>query len=141
MNSEADTTSRRIVFFDGVCLLCEGSVQFLLERDGERRLQFATLQGETARALLGEESAQALESMVYLVEDAAGARRYERSDAVLRILRDLGGIWRVIGWLRIVPRPLRDAVYRRIAANRYRWFGKKDECRAPATDERERFLP
>ena len=141
MTQNADSVSRRIVFFDGVCLLCERSVRFLLDRDGERRLCFATLQGETARALLGEETASALDSLVYVVEDEEGIHRYERSHAALRILRDLGGIWRMVAWLRIVPRPLRDAVYRVIAANRYQWFGKKDECGVPAADESDRFLP
>ena len=141
VNTIPDPSVRRIVFFDGVCLLCERSVQFLLDRDRARRLCFATLQGETALGLLGEETVAALDSIVYVVEDDTGVHRYEQSDAALRILRDLGGGWRVVSWLRIVPRPLRDAVYRTIARNRYRWFGKKAECRVPSPEERHRFFP
>ena len=74
-----------------------------------------------------------------LLRDRDGLHR--KSDAVLRILVGLGGPWRLLGLLRLVPRPLRDIAYDFIARNRYRWFGKRDTCRMPTPEERERFLP
>jgi predicted DCC family thiol-disulfide oxidoreductase YuxK len=131
-------TSRPIVFFDGVCGLCNGSVDWLLERDHRAVLRFAPIQGETAARMLGAPGDDpAGWSMVLL--DRTG--RYERSDAAIRIARHLGGRWRWAGLLFIVPRGLRDAVYRWIARNRYRFFGRREACRVPTPAERDRFLP
>lgn len=127
-----------VVFFDGVCGLCNGTVDWLLARDRRARLRFAPLQGETARRLLGELPEDALE-WTFLLRDGAGT--HERSDAVLGALQHVGGPWSLIRVLRLVPRALRDAVYRFVARRRYRWFGRRDACRLPSTAERERFLP
>lgn len=127
-----------IVLFDGVCNLCNGSVQFLIKRDRQARLRFASLQSDTGQKLqadLGMDP-QALDSVV-LVE---GDRWYKESDAALRIARNLPGPWKLLAAFRIVPRPLRDAVYRLIARNRYRWFGKAETCWLPTPELRSRFL-
>ncbi len=128
-----------IVFFDGVCAMCNGLVNFLLKADREQRLLFAPLQGTTAQQRLPPLSDTSAEwSMIYL--DAAGTR--DKSDAALAVGRQLGGIWSLLSMLaRIVPRFIRNAIYRFIARNRYSWFGKKDACRIPTAAERERFLP
>ncbi|MEO8588856.1 MAG: DCC1-like thiol-disulfide oxidoreductase family protein [Flavobacteriales bacterium] len=127
----------RIVFFDGLCGLCNRAVDRLVRIDKKRTLRFAPLQGGTARALLPQGMADALESVVYL----ADGKVLGGADAAIRIMTDLGGWRKVYGGLWVVPRPLRDAVYRWIARNRYRWFGKRETCRLPTPDERERFLP
>ena len=66
---------------------------------------------------------------------------FVRSGAVLEALRDVGGFWRVVSWLRVIPRPVRDRVYDFIAAHRYRWFGKYEACRLPTPQDREQLLP
>lgn len=127
-----------IVLFDGVCNLCNGSVQFLLKRDREALFRFASLQSETGQKLQAElgMDPQALDSVI-LVE---GDRWYKESDAALRIARSLPGAWKLLTAFRIVPRPIRDAVYRLIARNRYRWFGKTETCWLPTPELRGRFL-
>ena len=132
-----------LVLYDGVCGLCDRSVQFLLRRDRRAVFAFAALQGETAAAIRGRHSRlEGADSMV-LVRDPGGPAEQVlvRSAAALQALGALGGFWRLVSWLRIVPRPLRDAVYDTIAKRRYRWFGKFDSCRLPAPGEAARFLP
>ena len=129
-------TQKPIVFFDGVCGLCNQAVDFILAEDGESQFLFAPTQGETAKALGREEVSQG-KSMA--LQD--GEQVYTRSDAVLRIAAGLGGFWRVLSWLRILPRPIRDLVYEGVQMNRYRVFGKKETCRLPSPSERTRFLP
>jgi predicted DCC family thiol-disulfide oxidoreductase YuxK len=129
-----------IVFYDGVCGLCDRWVRFVAKRDKRRTLQFAPLQGETAwqfPALPTE-----MRTVIFVVNAGnSRERRYLRSDAALRLLDHVGGFWRMVSWLRIVPRPLRDAVYDAIARRRYRWFGQFDSCPLPPPELRDRFLP
>jgi predicted DCC family thiol-disulfide oxidoreductase YuxK len=130
--------SRPIVFFDGVCGLCNRFVDFLLPRDHYRVFLFAPLQGETARARLSDEDIENVSTIVLV--DETGTHR--RSKAVVRILCRLGFGWKITGFLlAMIPRPLRDLGYKLVARYRYALFGKKDECRLPTTDERARFLP
>ncbi len=133
-----DVNEHPIVFFDGVCGLCDQTVKRLLRLDTNRRLMFAPLQGETAQQLLTETDIQGLKSLV--VYDRAGQSRY--STAVVRILWHLGGLYRILSALLwVIPSPIRNWGYRFVAARRYQWFGKHDACRLPAPGERERFLP
>ena len=124
------------VFFDGVCGRCNQAVDFILAEDGESCFRFAATQGETAKSLDREEVSQG-KSMA--LQD--GDLLYTRSDAVLRIAAGLGGVWRILSWLSVIPRPVRDLVYEGVQMNRYRVFGKKDSCRMPSPAERSRFLP
>lgn len=127
-----------VILFDGVCNLCNASVQFILDRDPDARFRFASLQSEEGAALLRSHGGdpEALDSVV-LIEDG---RVFQHSDAALRIARHLSGAWPALAALRIVPRPLRDAGYRLVARNRYRWFGKEESCRLPTPETRARFL-
>ena len=136
--------ARDVVLFDGVCALCDSSVRFLLARDPEGKLAYAPLQGETARAVLARHPGadEALSTIVYVRGmDTKSEHLYDRSDAAFEILRDLGGVWRFVAWLRFIPRPIRNTVYDFIARHRYRWFGKFDACRLPKAGTNERFLP
>ncbi|MCZ6792232.1 MAG: DCC1-like thiol-disulfide oxidoreductase family protein [Planctomycetota bacterium] len=117
-----------IVLFDGECSLCSRSVQFVVDRDPRQRFRFAPLQSETGRELLQRFSLGDDLSSVVLVE---GERCFLRSTAALRIARRLRGLWPLLYALIIVPRPLRDAIYDWIAANRHRLLGGKTECRLP----------
>ncbi len=132
--------ARPVVLFDGVCNLCNGAVQFLVDRDPRARLRFASLQSARGAELLtahGRAVPEGDPDTIVLIEDGVA---YERSSAALRIARHLGGVWRLAYAFIVVPRPLRDLVYRFVAKNRYRWFGKTDECRVPTPELRARFL-
>jgi predicted DCC family thiol-disulfide oxidoreductase YuxK len=130
---------KSLVLFDGVCNLCHRSVQFILDRDPAERFVFAALQSAPARRLLAARGYTVAPDpdSVLLVE---GGRLYERSTAALRIARRLRGAWPLLFGLIVLPRFLRDAVYRFIARNRYRWFGKRAECRLSTPALRARFL-
>ncbi len=134
MGSAAET----IVLFDGVCNLCNGSVQFLLRRDRRRRFRFAALQSAAGQALLGEYGlpTQSLPTIVVL----EGGRARVRSDAALHLARRLPWPWPALAVFRILPRPLRDALYTFVARHRYRWFGRTESCMLPTPDVADRFL-
>ncbi|HYO14648.1 MAG TPA: thiol-disulfide oxidoreductase DCC family protein [Thermoanaerobaculia bacterium] len=127
-----------IVLFDGVCNLCSGSVQFVLKRDPEARFRFASLQSEAGQTIQAEHGLDpGVLSSVLLLEDG---RLYRESDAALRIARHLPGAWKLLTVFKIIPRPIRDGLYRFIARNRYRWFGKAETCWLPTSELRGRFL-
>lgn len=127
-----------VVVFDGDCVFCSGWVRFLLARDRQARYRFAAMQGDAGRTLLATHGLSPDDPLSFLlVEDG---RAHTDSDAVLRVLTGLGGVWRLADVARIVPRPLRDAGYRLLARNRYRWFGRRDACFMPGAEERARFL-
>jgi predicted DCC family thiol-disulfide oxidoreductase YuxK len=127
-----------IVLFDGVCNLCSGSVQFIIPRDREGRFRFASLQSPVGQELLARFGIDP--TVVDSVVVIEGDRWYKESDAALRVARGLAGPWKVLTVFRLIPRPLRDRLYRLIARNRYRWFGKKEACWLPTPELRERFL-
>ncbi|HEY4423618.1 MAG TPA: thiol-disulfide oxidoreductase DCC family protein [Pyrinomonadaceae bacterium] len=133
-----------IVLYDGVCGLCNRSVQFLLKHDKHARFRFASLQSDFAEKVLGRHGLDPKDlDTVHVVEnyDQPGERVLQRSDAILRAGRELGGFWSAASSVaRIVPRPLRDLVYRFVATNRYRVFGKYDTCMLPDPNQRSRFL-
>ena len=127
----------QIVFFDGVCLLCNGVVDFLLRRDVERHFQFAPLQGERAKVLLPVSiRAEGFDTIVLWTQGQV----FVRSDAALMIFTQLGGLWPTLKVFWAVPRPVRDLVYHLISVNRYAWFGRRETCRLPSKEERQRFL-
>ena len=130
-------TDRQIIFFDGVCNLCNGFVDFLISRDKEQAFLFAPLQGETARLRLAADLPAKLNSVVLWNQ----GQILEKSDAALMILQQLGGIWWLSRVFWIVPAFLRDMIYDLVAANRYRLFGRRETCRLPTAAEKARFLP
>lgn len=126
-----------VVFFDGVCNLCNGLVNFLIDRDPSGRLLFAPLQGPTFRHV--REAHPVPEELASIVlMDEVGV--HLKSKAALRILTALGGVWRLASILYLVPRPLRDLLYDFVAKRRYPWFGKSESCRIPTPELRARFL-
>ena len=136
--------SKPIILYDGVCGLCNRLVQFLLKHDREGRLQFASLQSDFAEKVLSRHGLNAKDlDTVHVVEnyDQPDERVLQRSDAILRASRELGGFWSASSAIgRVVPRPLRDLVYRFVATNRYRVFGKYDTCMLTDPSQRSRFL-
>jgi predicted DCC family thiol-disulfide oxidoreductase YuxK len=135
-------TPERIVLFDGVCVFCEGAVHWLAERDPQGRLAFAALQGDTAAGLRARhpEIPEELETMVLVEREGDAERVYRDSEAVFRVLALLESPWRHASILRMLPRALTDFAYRLFARNRYRMFGRRDECRLPAPGDAARFL-
>jgi predicted DCC family thiol-disulfide oxidoreductase YuxK len=127
-----------LIYFDGFCGLCDRFVSFVLRHDRRERFRFAPLQGETARVRLAH-LVHPERSPTVILDD--GVQLRFRSDAALAILAGLGGAWRTAAWLRVIPRPLRDLVYRLVARYRHRWFGRLESCRVPTPAERSRFLP
>jgi len=127
--------SPHIVFFDGVCGLCNLSVDWLMQQDKKQLLRFAPLQGPTAAKLLSERSSN-LSSVVFW----SGEAYYEKSDALLKIMALPGMRWKWLLVFRIIPRSARDFIYDIIARNRYKWWGKKETCRIPSHEEKNLFL-
>ena len=132
-----------MLLYDGLCGFCDGTVQFVLARDRRRRLRFAALQGEYARALMERHPVLATVDSLILVErdDPSGAERvYLRSEGVLRVARHLGGLWRLAALAKVLPRSLRDLAYDGFARNRYRVFGRRLACSIPTPEQRALFL-
>ena len=137
-----------VVLYDGLCGLCDGVVQFLLQRDKKDVFRFAAQQSDFARDILkrhqlGSLSMSAQTSDAICVVENCGSqdeRVYIKSEATLRIARGLGGIWRMARLVEVLPQWFADAGYDLIARNRYRIFGKRSECRVPAAEDQHRFL-
>jgi predicted DCC family thiol-disulfide oxidoreductase YuxK len=127
-----------IIVFDGVCNLCNGAVNFIIDRDPQNRFRFVAMQSETGRELLTRypSAAGPVDSIVLIKE----GQSYVRSDAALEIARQLSGIWPLLTVFRILPRFLRDWGYDLIARNRYLFFGRQDACRIPTPELKARFL-
>ena len=138
------STAGPILFYDGVCGLCNTLVQFLLKHDKRRQLRFASLQSDFAEKVLRRHGFDPKDlDTLHVVEnyEQPDERMLQRSDAVLRAARELGGHWSVLAAVaKIVPRSLRDIAYRFVAQNRYRVFGKYETCMLPDPDQRSRFL-
>ena len=129
----------RVVLFDGHCNFCNATVNFLIDRDPSGRLSFAALQSEAGRRLLADHGLPVPEVPDTMVFVDAG-RVMVRSDAALAITKYLRFPWGLARVGFVVPRVVRDAVYRLVARNRYRWFGRSDACRVPTPALRARFL-
>ena len=124
---------KNIVFFDGVCNLCNTSVNLIMRFDNKEQFFFAPLQGETAKAYQFRE----LSSVIYVNE---ADEIFDKSDAALEILSRLFSFGRVFLVFKIIPKFIRDWAYNTIAKHRYQLFGKADTCRVPTEEERTRFL-
>ncbi|WP_423925911.1 thiol-disulfide oxidoreductase DCC family protein [Candidatus Palauibacter sp.] len=131
-----------IVLFDGVCNLCAGAVRFIIPLDRRGRFRFASLQSDVGRQILAGVGAEAPDpdepprSLILV----ANGRAYMRSAAALRIAAGLDRGWPLVALFLVIPAPLRDLVYRFVARNRYRWFGKTTACDLPRDEESWRFL-
>jgi predicted DCC family thiol-disulfide oxidoreductase YuxK len=129
---------RPIVLFDGVCNLCNRSVQFIIKKDKKKQFRFASLQGNAGQELLKKFKLPADNFNSFILIE--GDHIYTRSTAVLQMLRKLGGSWKLFYGFIIVPKFIRNAVYNWIARNRYKWYGKREKCMIPTPELKERFL-
>ena len=128
-----------ILLFDGHCNLCNAWVQFIVKRDSASTIRFASLQSGSGRRLLEEHKIDEnyIDSLVLFEEE----RFSVSSNAALRTLSYFDGWERHLIFLSVVPRSLRDLIYRFIAKNRYKWFGRREQCMVPTAELRKRFLP
>lgn len=130
-------TSRPIILFDGVCNLCNGWIRFILKREKNQLYRFASLQSDVGKKLLNDHNiSKNLTSIVLIAEGNA----YQKSDAVLRICANLNYPWYLGRWLLTMPKTLRDRIYDFVATNRYKWFGRQQQCALMQADQKLRFL-
>ncbi len=127
-----------ILLFDGVCNLCNHTVQFCIERDKNAQIKYASLQSDIGQNLLKKYHLDTTSlSTVVLIENN---KAYVQSDVPLRLSRIFGGFWRVLYSFVIIPKFIRDGIYDFISKNRYKWFGKQDSCWMPTPELKNRFL-
>jgi predicted DCC family thiol-disulfide oxidoreductase YuxK len=133
-----NSTGPSTILFDGVCNLCNGAVQFIIRHDPKGHFRFAAQQSDAGQAFLQELniSAEGIDTII-LIE---GDQYYTQSTAALRIAKHLSGFWPVLYVGILVPPLLRNGIYAYIARNRYRWFGRKDQCMLPTAEIKKRFL-
>lgn len=129
---------KSLILFDGICNLCNSSVQFIIKRDKKNHFLFSSLQSDAGQQILLQNNRENLDyESILLIE---GDKTYDKSTAILRISRKLSGGYPLLYGLIIVPKFIRDFVYTTIAKNRYKWFGRKDACMVPTDDLKIRFL-
>ncbi|WP_339865863.1 DUF393 domain-containing protein [uncultured Algoriphagus sp.] len=130
--------AKSIIFFDGVCNLCNASIDFVIQRDKKDHFLVGALQEDFSKKILANYDVREdyLDSLVLLEED----KIYYKSSAALKIAKNLSGLWPALYPLIFIPKFLRDPIYNWIGANRYRWFGKKSTCRLPTPAEKAKFL-
>ncbi|MCB0397271.1 MAG: DUF393 domain-containing protein [Flavobacteriales bacterium] len=133
-----DLPAQPILLFDGECILCNRMVQFVIRNDHRKKIRLTTLQSEKACQLLNATpvSLRPMESLIYV----RAGKVHEQSTASLWVCYDLGGLWQIFIVLLLVPPFIRNMVYRFIARNRYKWFGRMEQCMIPDDDVRDRFL-
>lgn len=133
-----NTNHTSILLFDGVCNLCNGIVQFIIKHDPNAKFKFASLQSETGQALLRMFGLKTDDFDTFVL--VRGEKYFVRSSAVLRVLDELGGIWKLFYVFIFLPAPLRDFFYNAIANSRYKLFGRRESCMVPTAELKQRFL-
>lgn len=130
---------KKIILFDGVCNLCNGSVQFVIKRDKKDIFRYAALQSEAGQQLVTQRhiDTNKVDSII-LIEP--GVAYYTKSDAALEIAQELGGLWRLSTIFTWIPTSIRNSIYDFVAKNRYKWFGKQESCMIPTPELKAKFL-
>ena len=132
-------SDKKIILFDGICNLCNSAVQFVIKRDKEAVFRFAALQSEIGKKLIAERNIDTNKvDSIILIEP--GIAYYIKSTAALKISTSFGGLWSLSTILMWLPEGFRNIVYDFIAKNRYKWYGKKDQCMIPTPELKARFL-
>lgn len=130
---------KKIILFDGVCNLCNSAIQFIIKRDRKDIFRYAALQSELGQQLTKERGidTQLVDSMI-LIEP--GVAYFVKSEAALEISKEFGGLWGILQVFSWLPSALRNPIYDFVARNRYKWFGKKDQCMIPTPELQAKFL-
>ena len=135
---DPNTENRNIVFFDGLCNLCEASVQLIIKNDPKGHFHFSSLQSDFAKDFLGSKISTLLDPKSIILWQ--NGKLFERSTAALKVAKKMSGFYPLLYILIIIPRFIRNFFYDAVAKNRYDWFGKKDACMIPTAELRERFI-
>ncbi|MCM4170936.1 DUF393 domain-containing protein [Arenibacter sp. TNZ] len=131
--------NNKIILFDGVCNLCNSSVQYVIKHDTRNDFRFATLQGEIGKKLAEERGIDlSMVDSIILIEP--GVAYYTKSTAALKIAQSFGGAWQFASVLEWIPEKIRNWVYDYVAKNRYQWYGKKEACMVPTPELKSKFL-
>ncbi|WP_417888011.1 thiol-disulfide oxidoreductase DCC family protein [Zunongwangia sp.] len=131
--------NKYIVLFDGVCNLCDNTVQFIIKRDKKDLFRFASLQSDVGKSLLKERgiNPNLLNTIILIIP---GKAWYQKSDAALRIAKKLSGGYFLLSWFLVLPKSIRDLGYDIVSKNRYKWFGKKNRCMIPTPEIKKKFI-
>ena len=132
--------NKKIILFDGVCNLCNNAVNFIIERDKKDIFRFASLQSEVGQKLTSERGIEVEEALNSVILIEPGVAYYQKSTAVLEIVKDLSGGYALLKYFSVFPESFRDSIYNLFANNRYKWFGKKDNCMIPTPELKAKFL-
>jgi predicted DCC family thiol-disulfide oxidoreductase YuxK len=135
---DLNTIPHPIIFFDGVCNLCTGVVQFVIRHDPKHRFRFASLQSEVGQQLLQQHNLPTEEFGSFILFEKG--KVFTKSSAALTVIKKLAGFWPALYAFMIVPSFIRNGVYNWVAKNRYKWFGKKEECWIPTPELNELFI-
>ncbi len=127
-----------ILLFDGVCNLCNSAVQFVIKRDKKKKFLYTSLQSKTGQKLLLKYGLNLSDFDSFILIE--NEKYFTKSTAALKVAKGLGGIWSMLYIFIIIPKFTRNAIYDFIARNRYKWFGKRDECMLPSPEFKDRFL-
>jgi len=130
---------KKVILFDGICNLCNSSIQFVIKRDRKDVFRYAALQSEIGQELIRERNIDTSKVDSIILIDP-GVAFYTKSDAALKIGLSFGGIWTLLNVFNLIPSSLRNIVYDFVAKNRYRWFGRKDACMIPTPELKAKFL-
>lgn len=135
--NQIDLENKKIILFDGVCNLCNGSVNFLIRRDFKKEFNFTPLQSNFGKLLVEELNIpKQIDSIILVIND----EYYLKSNAIIKIIKELKWYWRILIVVKILPQKTRDAIYDFVANNRYKWFGIRKECMIPTEDIKSRFI-
>lgn len=130
--------NRYLIIFDGVCVFCNGVVNFIIKRDSACVFTFSPMQSEVAQSLIKQHHAsKEILNTLMLIKNGTC---YLRTDAILEIAKDLSGMWYLFNVFKIIPRPIRDFLYTLFARNRYKLFGKRNSCMVPTESVKKRFI-
>ena len=133
-----DLQKHQVLLFDGVCNFCSSTVQFIIRHDPNGVFQFLPIQSAEGSRIYREHGFDPANGETFLLLTKKGV--FTRSDAALEIAQSFGGLWKLTGFFKYIPRAIRDAGYRIIAKNRYRLFGRQEQCLIPTPEIRARFL-
>ena len=131
-------SSSPIILFDGICNLCNRSVQFIIKQDKEKVYRFAAFQSKAGQKLLQQYNLPLKQYSSFLLIE--NNKAYSQSTAALKVAKNLSGLVKLAVVFNIVPAGIRNIVYNFVARNRYQWFGKKESCMVPTQDLKARFL-
>jgi len=130
---------KKVILFDGVCNLCNSSVQFVIKRDRKDMFRYTALQSEVGQKMIGERGIDTSQvDSILLIEP--GVAYYTKSDAALKIGQSFGGGYVLLAIFTWIPKSIRDAIYDFVARNRYKWFGKQESCMIPTPELKAKFL-